>query len=96
MRYIGTNGIPKDVTERARTLISVVRLSDSEDEPMTRGMPYNFAVLNSPVTGHLGKMIINTNCEKKSDEIYGFGSATCEVTSVRNFRHIGSVISEIS
>ena len=34
-------------------------ISDSEDEPMTRGSPYNFAVLNSPVTGHLGKRIIN-------------------------------------
>ena len=39
--------------------MSVVWISDSEDEPVIRGMPYNFTVLNSPVTGHLGKMIIN-------------------------------------
>ena len=59
LSYRGPNEIPEDVPERARTLISVFRSSDSEDEPVTRGMPYNFAVLNSHVTGHLGKMIIN-------------------------------------
>ena len=57
--YRGPNGIPEDVLERARTLILVVQISDSEDEPVTRGIPYNFVVLNSPVTGHLGKRIIN-------------------------------------
>ena len=36
-------------------------ISDSEDEPVTRGSLYNFAVLNSLVTGHLGKKIIHTN-----------------------------------
>ena len=59
MGYRGPNGILEDVPKRAWTLISVVQISDSEDEPVTRGIPYNFAVLNSPVTGHLGKMIIN-------------------------------------
>ena len=58
--YRGPKGIPEDVTEMEQTLIFVVQSSDSEDEPVTRGMPYNFAVLNSPVTGHLGKRIINT------------------------------------
>ena len=58
MGYRGPNGIPEDVSERAQTIISVVQISDSEDEPVTRGMLYNFAVLNSPVIGHLGKMII--------------------------------------
>ena len=57
--YGGPNGITEDVPERPRTVILVVQISDSEDEPVTRGMPYNFAVLNSPVTGHLGKRIIN-------------------------------------
>jgi len=57
--YRGPNGIPEDVLERARTLILVVQISDSEDEPVTHGMPYNFVVLNNPVTGHLGKRIIN-------------------------------------
>ena len=33
----------------------MVQISDLEDEPVARGMPYNFDVLNSPVTGHLGK-----------------------------------------
>ena len=52
--YRGPNGIPKDFLEREWTPLSLVQISDSEDEPMTRGMPYNFVVLNSPVTGHLG------------------------------------------
>ena len=51
----------KMFTEREQTLLSMVRRPDSEDEPVTRGMLYNFIVLNSPVTGHLGKMIINPN-----------------------------------
>ena len=55
MGYRGPNGIPEDVPEREQNLISVFQISDSEDEPVTRGMPYNFVVLNSPVTGHLGK-----------------------------------------
>ena len=58
--YRGPNGIPEDVPERARTLISVVRISDSEDEPVTRGIPYNFVVPKILVTSHLGKRIINT------------------------------------
>ena len=56
--YRGPNGIPEDVPERAWTLHSVVRISEPEDEPVTRDIPYNFTILNSPVTGHLGKMII--------------------------------------
>ena len=59
--YISPNGIPKDVPEISQTLISMIQIFDSEDELVTRGMSYNFAVLNSPVTGHLGKMIINPN-----------------------------------
>ena len=61
MGYRGPNGIPEDVIERAQTLISMVQIYEPEDEPMTCGMPYSFTILNSPVTGHLGKMIINTN-----------------------------------
>ena len=61
MGYIGPNGIPEDFLEMEWNLILVFQISDSEDEPVTRGMPYNFIVLNSPVTGHLGKMIINPN-----------------------------------
>ena len=55
MGYRGPNGIPKDVLERERNLILVVQISDSEGEPVTRGILYNFAVMNIPITGHLGK-----------------------------------------
>ena len=96
MGYKGPNGITEDFPEREQTLISVVQRSDSEDEPVTRGMPYNFVVLNSPVTGHLGKRIINPKRETNYDETYSVRSGTCKVTSVRNFRHRGSVISELS
>ena len=56
MGYRGPNGIQEDVPERAWNLISVFRISEPENEPVTRGMPYNFTVLNSHVTGHLGKL----------------------------------------
>ena len=59
MGYRGPNGIYENVPERAWPEISFIQISKPEEEPMTRGMPYNFAVLNSPVTGHLGKRIIN-------------------------------------
>ena len=49
----------KDFIERLWNLIYVVQISDSEDQPVTRGMPYNFVVLNSFVIGHLEKRIIN-------------------------------------
>ena len=39
----------------------MILISELEYETVTRGRLYNFAVLNSPVTGHLGKRIINTN-----------------------------------
>ena len=59
--YLGPNGIPEDVPKREQNLILVFQILDLEDEPLTCGMPYNFVVLNSPVTGHPGKMIINPN-----------------------------------
>ena len=55
MGYRGPNKIPEDVPEREQTLILLVRILDSEDEPVTRGMLYNFVILNSLVIGHLGK-----------------------------------------
>ena len=61
MGYRGPNGILEDVPEIAQTLLSVVRISEPKDETVTRGRSYNFAVLNGPVTGHLGKIIINLN-----------------------------------
>ena len=59
MGYRGPNGIPEDVIEMEWTVHSLVQILDSKDEPVTHGMPYNFAILNIPVTGHLGKRIIN-------------------------------------
>ena len=59
MGYKGPNENYEDVTKMERTLILVVQISDLEDEPVICGIPYNFVVLNSPVTGHLGKRIIN-------------------------------------
>ena len=40
---------------------SVVQVLDPEDETVTRGSPYNFTMLNSPETGHLGKFLISPN-----------------------------------
>ena len=61
MGYRGTNGIHEDVREISLPLIYLVQISKPEDEPVTRGMPYNVTVLNSPITGHLGQRIISYN-----------------------------------
>ena len=58
MGYRGPNGIIEDVPENKQNLILVVQIPNSEDEPVTSGIPYNFVVLNSPVTGHVGKPIL--------------------------------------
>ena len=59
MGYRGPNRISEDVLERAQNLISVVRISDLEDEPVTRGIPYNFVVLkrSSWEKDHKSKMV---------------------------------------
>ena len=59
--YKFPNEIYEDVIERAQNTLSMVQVSNPEDETVTRGIPYSFAILNSPVTGHLGKMIISPN-----------------------------------
>ena len=59
--YKGPNEIYEDVLEIKQTLIFVVQVSDLEDKTMTRGIPYNLAMLNSPEIGHLGKTIIRPN-----------------------------------
>ena len=61
MGYRGPNGIPEDVPERARTILSVVEVSDLEDETVTCGSSYNISMLNSPEIGHLGKLLISPN-----------------------------------
>ena len=37
----------------------MVNVLDLEDETVTCGSLYNFAMLNSPETGHLGKTLIS-------------------------------------
>ena len=70
----------------------MVQISELEDETLTRGRPYNFNVMNSPITGHLGKRTIIPNY----DETCGVGTRICEDNLVRNFRHRGAEILEIS
>ena len=59
--YEGPNEISQDVPERARTALSVVKISDPKDETVTRGSPYKFSLLNSPEISHLGKTRISPN-----------------------------------
>ena len=59
--YKGPNEIPEDVSESEWPLHSVVCVSDPEYEAVTCVSPYNFVVLNRPVTSHLGKMLITPN-----------------------------------
>ena len=59
--YEGPNEISEDFTERAWTLIFLFQVSDPEDETVTHGILYNFAMLNNHETGHLGKTIISPN-----------------------------------
>ena len=59
--YKDTNEILQDVTDREWTFFSMVKVSDPEGETVTRGSPYNFAMLNNPETSHLGKLVISPN-----------------------------------
>ena len=43
----------------AWTVISMVKVSDPEDETMTHGSSYNLAMLNNPQNSHLGKLNIS-------------------------------------
>ena len=52
MGYKGPNGIPKDVPERAWTVLLVALTADLEYETVTHGNLYNFAIWNNPVTRH--------------------------------------------
>ena len=57
--YEGPNEILQNVLDREQALISVVRSSDLEDETVTRGILYKFAILKSPERHHLGKTLIS-------------------------------------
>ena len=59
--YEGPNENFQDVPDRARTVISVVKVLDPEGQKVIRGSPYKFVMLNSPERSHLGKNIISTN-----------------------------------
>ena len=49
------------VLEQGHMSLSQCEVSDSEGETMTRGSPYNFAMLNNPKTSHLGKTLLSPN-----------------------------------
>ena len=57
--YKGPNEIAQDVSDRERTVLSVVSILDPEGETVTRGSLYKFAMLNSPQNSHLGKLSIS-------------------------------------
>ena len=59
--YEDPNEISQDVPNRARTVISVVKVSDPEGETVTCGSLYKFTMLNSPKISDLGKTIISPN-----------------------------------
>ena len=59
--YEGPNEISQDVADRARTVVSVVKVSDPEGETVTHGSPYKFVMLNSPEISHRGKIRISPN-----------------------------------
>ena len=59
--YKDPNEILQDVPDRARNVLSVVKVSDPEGETVTRGSLYKFSMLNSPKISHLGKTLISPN-----------------------------------
>ena len=59
--YKGPNEIFQYVLDREHTFIYVVNVSDPDDETMTHGGPYKFAMLNSLEISHLGKTLISPN-----------------------------------
>ena len=59
--YKGPNEIYEDFIEREWNLISMVDVSDPEDETVTCGSMYNFAMLNNPETSHLVKTVKSPN-----------------------------------
>ena len=59
--YEGPNEISQDFLDREWILISLVNVSDPEDETVTRGSLYTFSMMNSPEIHHLGKIHISPN-----------------------------------
>ena len=59
--YEGPNEICQDFPEKTQNLIFVIKFSDPEYETVTHGSLYNFYMLNSHETGHLGNVLISPN-----------------------------------
>ena len=59
--YEGPNEISQNVPDRARIVLSVLKVSDPEGETVTCGSLYKFSMLNSPQIHHLGKTLISPN-----------------------------------
>ena len=78
--YEGPNEISQDVRKRARTVLAVVKISDPEDEPVTHGSSYKFALLNSPEIAHLGKTNISPNWRNQF-----FSNPWCWKESMRGY-----------
>ena len=57
--YKGPKEMFEDFIERAWTVNFVFQVSYPKDETVTCVSLYNFAMLNNPKIGHLGKTIIN-------------------------------------
>ena len=55
------NEILEYFLDRAWNSIYAVNVLDPEGETVTRGSPYNFAMLNNLETSHLGNMLISNN-----------------------------------
>ena len=70
MGYEGPNEIYEDVPKISWNLHFLIQFLDPEDETVTRGCPYNFAMLSNPEIGHLRKTIISTNWSTNYDETY--------------------------
>ena len=51
----------QDDPNREWTLLSVINVSDLDDETRTCGSPYMFAMMNSPEISHIGKTLISPN-----------------------------------
>ena len=61
MGYKGSNEVLQDVTDRAQTIIFVVKVLDSDDKIVKCASLYKFVIMNNPKRSHLGKTLISPN-----------------------------------
>ena len=57
--YEGPNEILQNVLDREQTVCSMVKFVYLDDETVTHGSLYKFAMMNSPEISHLGKNLIS-------------------------------------